>query len=461
MTIVSLPQAYIRRMRAQLGTGADAYFSTLEQPPSRGLRLHPTKLTITPLSDFIGELGAPVPWEPLGRYLPLAGTAGAHPLHEAGAYYLQEPSAMLPARVLNVQPGETVLDLCAAPGGKSTQLAASMAGQGTLVCNEIVPSRAKILSRNLERMGVPNALAVSADPQRLAEVWPSLFDAILVDAPCSGEGMFRRHPETRLEWSADSPAHCAARQRKILESALAMLKPGGRLCYSTCTFSREENEDVIDALLWAHSELSPGQFSAPVENGRMLASHAGCLRLYPHEIQGEGHFTALLRKAEQCEEPPNRATALLPAAQALCSPDRASTAVYTAFCAEILPGDAPIANAMLGDTLLSCPPLPLVAGIRVLRAGLSLGQRTGKVFAPGHALALIAPSYPFPTFAVTLEQAAAYQRGETLSVPPSLRGYAVVTFAGLALGFGKAGEEQMKNHYPKGLRRTVADVAQR
>ncbi|MCE5342025.1 MAG: RsmF rRNA methyltransferase first C-terminal domain-containing protein [Eubacteriales bacterium] len=461
MTVAPLPEAFIRRIKTQLGADAERYFNAMLQPPRRGLRLNPLKIPQAPLSDSISELGALILWEPDGRYLPLASTAGAHPLHEAGAYYLQEPSAMLPARVLNVKPGETVLDLCAAPGGKSTQLAIAMAGQGTLICNEIVPSRARILSRNLERMGVVNALAVTADPQRLAEVWPLLFDAILVDAPCSGEGMFRRHPEARLEWDAEAPARCALRQRRILERACAMLKPGGRLCYSTCTFSREENEDVVTALLAAHPELTPATFSIPVGDGCVIASHDGCLRLYPHDIEGEGHFTALLRKTGPGSGQLSSTASLLHPAQALNAPEKACVDAFSAFRDETIPGGAPVANAMLGETLLCAPPLPPLAGIRVLRAGLALGRRKGRVFGPDHALALAAPAFAFPLIPLTQTETLAYQRGETLPASANLRGYAVVTFAGLALGFVKAGDELLKNHYPKGLRRMLADSAQR
>ena len=213
MTIPPLPTEYARRIATQLGDAAQAYFDALAQPPTRGLRLNPHKTTDAPLQTLVEGLQTAVPWAADAFYLAPESTAGASPLHEAGAYYLQEPSAMLPAMLLVPKAGETVLDLCAAPGGKSTQLAAAMAGQGTLVVNEPVPARAQILSRNIERMGVRNAAVVCMDPASLAARWPALFDAVLVDAPCSGEGMFRRHPETRLEWEPLSPARCAARQR--------------------------------------------------------------------------------------------------------------------------------------------------------------------------------------------------------------------------------------------------------
>ena len=226
----ALPPAFVSRMRAQLGEEADAYFAAMEMPCLRGLRLNPQKPVSDAALEAVGGVEEPVPWYPaLGRYLRNDSPAGADPLHEAGAYYLQEPSAMAPVSVLSPRPGECVLDLCAAPGGKSTQIAAALAGEGLLVSNEPVPSRAKILSRNIERMGVANALVVSAQPEALAARWGVLFDAVLVDAPCSGEGMFRRHPETRAEWNPASPMGCAERQRRILGCAAAMLRPGGRL----------------------------------------------------------------------------------------------------------------------------------------------------------------------------------------------------------------------------------------
>ena len=194
----ALPPAFVSRMRAQLGEEADAYFAAMEMPCLRGLRLNPQKPVSDAALEAVGGVEEPVPWYPaLGCYLRNDSPAGTDPLHEAGAYYLQEPSAMAPVSVLSPRPGECVLDLCAAPGSKSTQIAAALAGEGLLVSNEPVPSRAKILSRNIERLGVPNALVVSAQPEALAARWGVLFDAVLVDAPCSGEGMFRRHPETR------------------------------------------------------------------------------------------------------------------------------------------------------------------------------------------------------------------------------------------------------------------------
>ncbi|MDD3410466.1 MAG: RsmB/NOP family class I SAM-dependent RNA methyltransferase [Eubacteriales bacterium] len=430
--LTALPEAFLRRMQAQLGADFPAYLAAMEHPPRRGLRLNPQKPAV------VDGLSGVIPWEPDGRYLPFESTLGAHPLHEAGAYYLQEPSAMVPARVLAPRPGETVLDLCAAPGGKSTQFAALMNGEGLLVSNEIVPSRAQILSRNLERMGVPNALAVSADPRQLAQLWPGLFDAILVDAPCSGEGMFRRHPETIAEWDEQSPARCAARQSAILESACALLAPGGRLCYSTCTLNEEENEGVLQGLLRLHPDMEPMEFSVAVGDGRALHSQDGGLHLYPYELEGEGHFVALLHKTGG-----KRETALEP--QPFALPPKEALAP----CADF--GVTP--NAALGDALIAVPPLPPLRGVKVLRAGVTLGRCKGKLFTPDHALALCWRPPTVPRVPISEADARAYQRGETLPAPEGLCGWALPTLAGLPLGWVKISDGQMKNHYPKGLRR--------
>lgn len=439
-----LPEAFAVRMRAQLGSHADAYFSALEQPYLRGVRYNPRK----PLGNAPDGFGDAVPWNSaLGRYLSQDSTAGLDPLHEAGAYYIQEPSAMAPVSLLAPKPGERVLDLCAAPGGKSTQIADALAGEGLLVCNEPVPSRAKILSRNIERMGVANALVVSADPEQLAPLWPEAFDAILVDAPCSGEGMFRRHPETRAEWNEASPEGCAQRQKRILACAVQMLRPGGRLVYSTCTLNQEENEQVVAWLLAENATLETVPFSMPIGEGRMLDAPNGMAHLYPHELQGEGHFVACVQKA------PGEAESLFaPADQRLARPQKPLLDAWNVFRKEF--GPLPQPNAQWGDVLLAVPDLPPLKGVKVLRAGLQLGTLKGKVFAPDHALAMALPMpYEYPALALSREDALLYQRGEALPAPDGLKGWMLPTYEGLALGFGKVSGGQMKNHYPKGLRR--------
>ena len=444
----ALPPAFVSRMRAQLGEEADAYFAAMEMPCLRGLRLNPQKPVSGTALEAVGGVEEPVPWYPaLGRYLRNDSPAGTDPLHEAGAYYLQEPSAMAPVSVLSPQPGERVLDLCAAPGGKSTQIAAALAGEGLLVSNEPVPSRAKILSRNIERMGVPNALVVSAQPEALAARWGVLFDAVLVDAPCSGEGMFRRHPETRAEWNPASPMGCAERQRRILGCAAAMLRPGGRLVYSTCTLSPEENEETVRWFLREHPDFSAQPFSLSGDYGTLDAPE-GMLRLYPHRVRGEGHFVACLRRAGDAPA----ADLMKPAAERLSPPAPAVRAAYSAFAAPLR--GLPAANAQLGDALLSAPDLPPLDGVRVLRAGVQLGALKGKVFAPDHALAMcLSPACGLPVLALVRAGALRYQSGEALPAPEDMSGWALAVYEGLVLGFGKASGGQFKNHYPKGLRR--------
>ena len=444
----ALPPAFVSRMRAQLGEEADAYFAAMEMPCLRGLRLNPQKPVSDAALEAVGGVEEPVPWYPaLGRYLRNDSPAGADPLHEAGAYYLQEPSAMAPVSVLSPRPGECVLDLCAAPGGKSTQIAAALAGEGLLVSNEPVPSRAKILSRNIERMGVANALVVSAQPEALAARWGVLFDAVLVDAPCSGEGMFRRHPETRAEWNPASPMGCAERQRRILGCAAAMLRPGGRLVYSTCTLSPEENEETVRWFLREHPDFSAQPFSLSGDYGTLDAPE-GMLRLYPHRVRGEGHFVACLRRAGDAPA----ADLMRSAAERLSPPAPAVRAAYSAFAAPLC--GLPAANAQLGDALLSAPDLPPLDGVRVLRAGVQLGTLKGKVFAPDHALAMcLPPPCGLPVLALARAGALRYQSGVALPAPEDMSGWALAVYEGLVLGFGKASGGQFKNHYPKGLRR--------
>ncbi len=431
----NLPKDFVDRMAVQLGEELPAFLRTYEEPYHRGIRMNPMK----PVEEaFLPEgLLEAVPWEPTGRYLAMDSRAGADILHEAGAWYLQEPSAMIPAAVLNAQPGERILDLCAAPGGKTTQNALRMRGQGTIVCNEPIADRARILSRNVERMGIPNAIVVSAWPEKLAAVWPEAFDAIQCDAPCSGEGMFRRHPESRDEWNAESPAGCAKRQGDILDSAAVMLRPGGRLVYSTCTLNKIENEGVVEDFLRRHDDFILEAFHLPG-----LDAPDGMLTIYPHRVKGEGHFVALLRRKGQgsavwkLSSPKENA------------PDKAAMKALQDF----LPGAQ--ANLLFGGELRYCPAFPDLSrakGVSVLRSGLHLGTVKGKVFVPDHAWAVCNQPPEVPRVSLTEEQARLYQNGQV--VPVEGKGWVLACYGGVALGWGKVSDGMMKNHYPKGLRR--------
>ena len=429
-----LPKVFVDRMAAQLQDELPAFLRTYEEPYQRGIRLNPLKAVDgTHLPEGLLEA---VPWEPTGHYLSLDSKAGADILHEAGAWYLQEPSAMIPAAVLNAQPREHILDLCAAPGGKTTQNALRMAGQGMIVCNEPIGDRARILSRNVERMGVTNAIVVSAWPEKLADVWPEAFDAIQCDAPCSGEGMFRRHPETRDEWNPESPAGCAKRQGDILDSAAVMLRPGGRMVYSTCTLNKIENEGVVEAFLLRHPDFELMPFELPG-----LSAPQGMLTIYPHRIKGEGHFVALLRRKGD-------GRAVWQTASPKNAPDKAAMKVLQ----EFLPGQQ--ANLFFGNELRYCPDFPELSkakGVTVLRSGLHLGTVKGKVFIPDHAWAVSNAAPAVPRVHLTEEEAWLYLNGQV--IPADGKGWVLACYAGLPLGWGKVSDGMMKNHYPKGLRR--------
>ena len=429
-----LPKVFVDRMAAQLQDELPAFLRTYEEPYQRGIRLNPLKaVDETHLPEGLLEA---VPWEPTGHYLSLDSKAGADILHEAGAWYLQEPSAMIPAAVLNAQPGERILGLCAAPGGKTTQNALRMAGQGMIVCNEPIGDRARILSRNVERMGVTNAIVVSAWPEKLADVWPEAFDAIQCDAPCSGEGMFRRHPETRDEWNPESPAGCAKRQGDILDSAAVMLRPGGRMVYSTCTLNKIENEGVVEAFLLRHPDFELMPFELPG-----LSAPQGMLTIYPHRIKGEGHFVALLRREGD-------GRAVWQTASPKNAPDKAAMKVLQ----EFLPGQQ--ANLFFGNELRYCPDFPELSkakGVTVLRSGLHLGTVKGKVFIPDHAWAVSNAAPAVPRVHLTEEEAWLYLNGQV--IPADGKGWVLACYAGLPLGWGKVSDGMMKNHYPKGLRR--------
>ena len=437
-----LPAAFLERMKHLLGNEYADFLGAYERPRNTGLRQNPKKRTN--ISDYISD---PVAWEPNGFYQNTAMRPGLSALHEAGAYYLQEPSAMAPARLLDARPGEVVLDLCAAPGGKSTQIAASMKGQGLLICNEIHPKRARILSSNIERMGIENTLVLNEHPAKLAERFPNFFDRILVDAPCSGEGMFRKEDAAVSDWSEETVAMCAVRQYEILCSAAEMLKPGGRLVYSTCTFSPEENEGVISRFLHAHADFSVELSDAPwFDRGRPewindpAENLEHTFRLWPHKLRGEGHFAAVLRREGERPEPEfQKKTAVLPKeiGSFLEENDIRLSGVPVEF----------------GSTwFLSPKELPELKGLRVLRTGLELGELRKGRFLPSHALALWLKDFPVTAdYSAESAEISAYLRGETL--PGTQSGWTLVRVTGISIGWAKGADGILKNHYPKGLRR--------
>ncbi len=428
-----LPQEFLQRMKNQLGQEYPAFLESLERPRAVALRRNPLKGS-APMLPFVTE---PVPWEPMGFYYAPDTRPGLHPYHEAGVYYMQEASAMAPAALLDPKPGERICDLCAAPGGKTTQIAGRMDGRGLLLCNEINPKRAKILSRNIERMGVSNALVTNEHPKVLAERYPGFFDRVLVDAPCSGEGMFRKEEAAVTDWSLETVAMCANRQKEILSSAAAMLKPGGRLVYSTCTFAEEENEQVIAHFLREHPEFEPESVEAPW----FTPGTDGTFRLWPHKLLGEGHFAAVLRKngTEEGSVP--------------LEPEQKLPKQWLSFAGE-LGISLPRGKALFfGNSLFWVPTeLPVLRGIRVVRPGLELGELKKDRFQPAHALALwLKAAANQENFTWDSREIRAYLHGET--VPSRKSGWCLVQVDGYSIGWGKGDKTQLKNHYPKGLRR--------
>jgi 16S rRNA C967 or C1407 C5-methylase (RsmB/RsmF family)/NOL1/NOP2/fmu family ribosome biogenesis protein len=426
------PAAFLADMRQLLGGAYPAFLRALGEPATRALRLNPNK----PI-DWAGDA---VPWEAAGRYAPVEFRPGRDLRHFAGAYYMQEACAMAPARALAPSPGETVLDLCAAPGGKAGQLAAMLNGRGVLVANEPDGARARALSGNLERLGASNAVVVSAPPEALSRAWPERFDKILVDAPCSGEGMMRRDEAARDQWRAAQAEGCARRQSRILREAAKLLKPGGHLAYSTCTFNQIENEGVVRAFLTEHPAFAPMEFAlsgAPRSTG-------GMLRLWPHAVRGEGHFIALFQKGGASPRPENPPDAPRAAGDALAPFDA------LARLDRFLPGARPYA---MGEQCYllpnACPPLD---GLRVLRAGLKIGTRAKGRALPDHALAMaLAPGEARRAAALSEAEANAFVRGEALPFDGE-PGFTLAHFQGLPLGWGKASDGLLKNHIPKGLR---------
>ena len=440
-----LPDAFLSRMQSLLGQEYDAFLASYDRPLQRGLRLGP-KADGQMRSLPFGL--TPVPWAEGGYAYDPAARPGKHPYHEAGLYYLQEPSAMAPAAILGPQPGERVLDLCAAPGGKSTQIATALRGRGLLVANEIHPKRAKILARNIERMGISNALVLNMHPRDLESRFAGFFDRIMVDAPCSGEGMFRKEEAAVTDWSRETVEMCAARQREILRSAAGMLRPGGYLCYSTCTFAPEEDEGVMAWFLREFPAFSPVEVSAPwFSPGRPDWAEpedpriARGFRLWPHKLGGEGHFVMLLQKAGAA------AAAGMDGPVGIPMPPE-----LQAFLREMeitLPEGTLIS---FGPSLYLLPPdCPELRGLKVLRPGLELGVLKKGRFEPAHALALWLRSCGRTAdFPADSGEILSYLHGNV--IPGDAAGWTLITVDGLSLGWAKGSGGQLKNHFPKGLR---------
>lgn len=454
-----IPLRFSERLRALLGSEAERLLSALAEPPVMGLRVNTLKLTPATLPRLTSWPLTSIPWCPTGFVVPDEVRPGKHPFHAAGLYYLQDPSAMAVAEALAPQAGDWVLDLAAAPGGKSTHLL-SLLGKGVLVANEVARGRLKALGENLERWGATHAVITHNEITQLARVWGALFDGVLLDAPCSGEGMFRKSPEARDHWSEAAVLGCAARQEVLLAEAAGLVRPGGVLVYSTCTFAPEENEQVIAKFLAAQPEfeliptgligISAGE-PAWVPGPWRSADLTRAARLWPHRQVGEGHFVAKLRRTEG-DAPARSYQPVTPAPASV-------RARWFEFVGAVLTGDPfpDLALVLHGEQLYAVPEaLPRLSGLSLLRAGLWLGTLKKGRIEPSHALALaLTGSGAQRTLALAPEEPrlARYLVGDVLEAAGE-DGWLIITVAGFPIGWGKRSQGIVKNRYPKGLRIT-------
>lgn len=459
-----LPADFTDDMKSLLGNEYDEFIKSYEKERVAGLRFNPLKCSYEDFKEAVNWTLTPVPWAAEGFYYPLTERPGKHPFHEAGAYYIQEPSAMSAVSALDPKPGDYVLDLCSAPGGKSTQIAGRLMGEGLLVSNEIIKSRAQILSQNLERMGVRNFVCLNESSDSLSRRFPYFFDKILVDAPCSGEGMFKKEENATGEWSREHVIMCAERQTEILNNAALMLKAGGVMVYSTCTFNPYENEGVITKFLAEHPEFNvedhpasahfaPGHPEwSPVTPSNPELSMAS--RLWPHKIDGEGHFVVRLRK--QGETPPSDRTYTVSKQD-----DKRLKEIYE-FLTDTVNVKPDVATKLVdssvpvsfGDNIYLCPRgFGSLSGLKVERPGLHVAVNKKNRLEPAHSLALaLKPSDVNACHTMDVINASKYIAGETINCDPTLKGWILMSVGPFSLGFGKASNGVIKNHYPKGLR---------
>ncbi len=439
---MKLPDKFCERMRDMLGNEYDDFINSYDTKINQGIRINTLKCDN---ADNLNVISA-VDWCECGYYADKSELSGNHPYHAAGVFYFQEPSAMSAAVGLPLCENPHILDLCAAPGGKTTQIAARMNNKGLLISNEIVPKRSLILSENVERMGLTNTIVTNESPQRLADKFPSFFDGIIVDAPCSGEGMFRKEPQAVDEWSEAHTLSCGVRQKNILDDAYKMLKCGGYIMYSTCTFSYDENEAVVQYMVEKYNmEI------CDIPCLDMLSGGIGkfpdiekCRRVFPHKHNGEGHFTALLRKTEETEADRKKSSKDI-------SPDNK---LYREFEKKALNITLDGKFVLFGDNLYLLPENVNLDGIKVVRCGLHLGEVKKNRFEPSHALshALSKDSYKMcAEFSADSAEIAKYMHGETVEYS-GLNGWCAVACDDYIIGWGKATGNIIKNHYPKSLR---------
>ncbi len=446
-----LPSAFVDRMKDMLGQEEfEAYLASFDHPAERAFRINTDKISLADFAAVNPFPSQPIPYVPTGYYVTY-DKIGHHPFHHAGMIYVQDPGAMATAECLDIQPDWWVLDLCAAPGGKTSQIKNKLGPNGLLIANEIIPSRCKILTGNVERLGFTNMATTCLDPARLAALFPQTFDLIMVDAPCSGEGMFRKDDTAIREWSQENVLRCAARQKEILDRAVAALRPGGMIVYATCTFSLEENEMVVDHILKKYSYFSLEPVTEAVGahtcdgiafDGCHCQNLHDCRRFYPHKSRGEGQFMALLRDTRPQGVRPS-----------LSRPTERPDPIVTAFLQDTLVDYHPsLVSTYNGNPVYAPPLLPLGKGVAFC-SGVTVGEIRKNYLQPHHQFFMAMGSH----FKRQIELApddrrlSRYLHGEEIDVDCQ-NGWAVITTCGCTVGGVKVSNGRAKNHYPKGLR---------
>lgn len=470
--MADLPQSFLDSMKEILGEDYEAFLAGFDGQRQYGLRVNTLKMNLEEFERIAPFHLKKVPWISNGYFYEAEDAPAKHPFYSAGLYYLQEPSAMTPASRLKVQPGERVLDLCAAPGGKATELGAALQGEGLLVANDINTARARALLRNLELFGISNSFVTNEPPHVLAERFPEFFHKIMVDAPCSGEGMFRKNPAVVDSWQEKGPEYFSKLQREIIVQAADMLLPGGMMFYSTCTFSPLENEKTITHLL----KERPDMEVIPMEDyegfAEGLTSYRGevfdescklCRRIWPHKMSGEGHFMALLHKKsgtqQQVQQTVSQSSIWWEKCKGLNKEQKAAAEDFFSHVNIAYDGKR---IDVRGDNLYYLPaPKYDGRGLHFLRNGLFMGEFKKKRFEPSQpfALALAQDFDQVLDFPADDERLSRYLRGETLDVSDLIagekkrKGWQLVMVAGHPLGFGKLVNNNLKNKYPAGWRK--------
>lgn len=432
----NLPEVFLEHMKTMLTSDLDSFLQSLESLPPTSIRLNPKKRS----EQFDNE--EPVPWCRLGHYLKERPSFTFDPLFHAGAYYVQEASSMFIEQVWNAIPKTDsplcVLDLCAAPGGKSTHLLSLLDKNSLLVSNEIIANRNAVLRENITKWGCPNSVVTQNKPEDFTKL-ASFFDVVFVDAPCSGEGMFRKDKNARAEWSEQNVAMCATRQTNIIEYAINCLKPGGFLVYSTCTFEPKENDNQIELALEKY-----GVKSIPLQFDGVQQTSFG-LQFFPHKNKGEGFYIALMQKQESESSPHLQKTKKIH-----------GTTDFNKVAAEYLDNASNFILLKKGTLIFALPKATypwyqqVQSQLFVKQAGILLGENKGENFIPAHSLALsIHLNHTIPRIELTKDQAIAFLKCESVRIEHGKQGWAIVTFQNHALGWIKIMQNRNNNYYPK------------